>query len=736
MAKKKASADAKLMAAKKAPGDVKRGAAKKPSAGAKPGAATSAQRGTPHASAAPMDAFDRIAWVCMHLMVILVPLAVANPSVIGIKAMPLSYDQFDIVKVFTMRALLLVALAAWLTGVLTRGGRVRFTRVEWLVLVFLGWVLLTSITSIHPPTAIFGKYRRFEGLLSFITYGGWFFLALQLADRPSRIRSLARSLVIGGVLVAAYGVAQRLGIDPATWGNLPFEQRRAFSTFGNPDLLGGYLIFPLAVALSLALSEKRRDARVGWWAAFALIGFCLLVSYVRGAWIGGTVAIAAIALAAIIARVPWTAEDWGAVGVSAVLAVVETVRSLSSTDGVTNVVARIKSIFEFGQGSALTRFQIWQAAWAAIKQRPILGWGADTFRLIFPRFKPRAYTGTAGYLSVADNVHNYPLQLASAIGIPGLLMLYGFFFWTLARSFKTVFVKGSGTERLVLAGFWAAALGYIVHLTFGLSITGSTVLLWLSLGLLLSPHASVREVGAPSLGVPMAAAVCGVCAALFIGNVVYLRADNMYLMARIGSQGMTRVEYAEKAVKLNPYNDMYRTEVGLAWQDLFISQLMQGVGDAQSRERALYYLSQAEREFLSVIDFVPTEYDNYVFLANLYNQASYYLGGTYADKAVEIARKGVEVEPFGPAIRVQLALALMTRGDVEEAAMQAAEAADQDPNYVEAWMALGDAKRLLGDLTGAKAAFERAVQLSGGRADAQEALQSVVASLTAKETTR
>jgi cytochrome c-type biogenesis protein CcmH/NrfG len=73
---------------------------------------------------------------------------------------------------------------------------------------------------------------------------------------------------------------------------------------------------------------------------------------------------------------------------------------------------------------------------------------------------------------------------------------------------------------------------------------------------------------------------------------------------------------------------------------------------------------------------------------------------------------------------------------VEEAAMQAAEAADQDPNYVEAWMALGDSKRLLGDLTGAKAAFERAVQLSGGRADAQEALQSVVASLTAKETTR
>lgn len=685
---------------------------------------------------ASMDAFERVAWVCMHLMVILVPLAISNLTVIGFRGvMPFTYDQFDIVKVFTMRALLLVALAAWLAGALVRGGRVRFTRVEWLVLAFLAWVVLTSVTSIHPPTAIFGKYRRFEGLLSFLTYAGWFFLALQLADRPSRIRSIARSLAIGGVLVAAYGVAQRLGIDPGLWGALPFEQRRAFSTFGNPDLLGGYLMFPLAVSLSLALSEKRQAIRALWWSAFAVIGFCLLVSYVRGAWIGGTVAIAAVAAAAAAARAPWMSVDWAAVGISAVLAAVETVRSLSSTDGVTNVVARIKSIFEFGEGSALTRFQIWQAALAAIKERPILGWGADTFRLLFPRFKPRAYTGTAGYLSVADNVHNYPLQLASAIGIPGLLMLYGFFAWTLARSFRTVFVKKSGSDRLVLAGFWAAVLGYIVHLTFGLSITGSTVLLWLSLGLLLSPQASVREIEAPQLGLLAAAVVGGVCAALFIGNIVYMRADNMYLKARIGSQGVTRVEYAEKAVRLNPYNDMYRTEVGLAWQDLFMSQVMQGVTDAQSRERALYYLGQAEREFRSVIDFVPTEYDNYVFLANLYNQASYYLDAAYADEAVEVARKGVEVEPFGPAIRVQLALAYLTRGDFAEAAAQAAEAADQDQNYIEAWMALGDARRLMGDLQGAKAAFERAVQLSGGRADAQRALQSVEASLAAKEAT-
>jgi len=155
----------------------------------------------PQVSAAPrtpMTAPEKVVWVCLHALVILVPLAVSNLSVIGIDAAPFTYDQFDIVKVFVMRALVLVAGTAWLWGLLTKGARVRTVKVGWLVLVFLAWVALTSVLSVHPPTAIFGKYRRFEGLLSFLTYGATFFLALQVVDRPSRIRSLARSLVIGG----------------------------------------------------------------------------------------------------------------------------------------------------------------------------------------------------------------------------------------------------------------------------------------------------------------------------------------------------------------------------------------------------------------------------------------------------------------------------------------------------------------------------------------------------------
>ena len=87
---------------------------------------------TPGRSAAApgpaMDVWDRIAWTCLHVLVVLVPLAMSNLGPLNANGVPFTFDQFDIVKVFFERGLMLVAVSAWLVGLLLRGGRVRFTR--------------------------------------------------------------------------------------------------------------------------------------------------------------------------------------------------------------------------------------------------------------------------------------------------------------------------------------------------------------------------------------------------------------------------------------------------------------------------------------------------------------------------------------------------------------------------------------------------------------------------------
>ena len=347
------------------------------------------------------------------------PLALSNLTFLGIGDAPLTFDFFDIPKQLVMRVFTLTGLCAWLIQLLLRGGKVRLGKTDFLVLAFLAWVGLSTVTSIHPPTSVFGKYRRAEGLLTYLNYAAVYFLTVQLVDRPAKMRSLLRTLFFSSVVVAAYGVLQYLGIEPVTYAVPPFEANRSFSTFGNPDILGGFLMFAVPLSFALALSEEDRVWRLIYWAGSLLNVVVLITAFTRGAWVGAAVAFLLLAVVAVRQRVTLRREDYAMLGASAVLGGAVFVRSLSATSAVMNVGLRLKSIFAFGEGSALTRFQIWRAAADAVAQRPITGFGPDTLRLWFGLFKPAAYVGIAGFAATEDNAHNYVLHMASTLGIPG-----------------------------------------------------------------------------------------------------------------------------------------------------------------------------------------------------------------------------------------------------------------------------------------------------------------------------
>lgn len=689
-----------------------------------------------------MSVARRISWYALLAMVFLVPIAISNLSWlndIGINVpLPLTYDQFDIMKVFVQRALTLIALGAWAWDMFTRGGKLRRTPVDWLVLAFLGWVTVSTVLSIHPPTAVFGKYRRFEGLLSFITYALAYFLVLQHADRPSRIKRLAQTFFWSGIIVSGYGALQSFGLDALDWGKLPFEINRSFSTYGNPDLLGGFLMFGVFISIGLALAEKNLLWRGIYWFGFLLNAYVVVSAFTRSAWVGGFVGGVLLIIIAIRQEVDWKTEDWVFSGTAATAVLAAIFASLRNPNQVMNFAARFASIFQFGEGSAKTRFQIWGAAWRAVQDRPIFGFGPDTFRLLFPKYKPVEYVRDAGYLSVADNVHNYPLQLATGIGIPGVLLFFGVMGWAAWRSAPLVFGRDKGGSRMVLAGFWIACAAYLVHLIFGLSVTGSSLLLWISVGAVLAPTAVSVDVRPPRWGV-IAAAVILVFVALGIGwHVRYLQADRAYLLARIGSNGGDRIANAQEAVRLNPYNDMYRAEVGLAYTDEVIALVTQAMsteqtgGDAsQLYARASDTFSLAEGEFRDVIAFVPEEYDNYVFLANLYNLAGQFFDRKYFEEALEVSRQGIEVERFGPAIRFQHARALYETGKVDEAIKELEYAHSMDPKYVELTLLLAEYKQSRGDIEGALKVLKETAGWRPDEQGVQDAIRRLESSATA-----
>ena len=709
--------------------------AKDSKAKAKRGPATAAQSVLPAES---MSTARKIAWWSLLAMIFVVPIAMGNFTWLPGVKLPITYDQFDIVKVFFQRVLGLIALGAWSWDLLVRGGKVRRTPVDWLILAFLVWVALTTVFSIHIPTSIFGKYRRFEGLLSFINYAVIYFLVLQFADRPSRVKSLAMSLFWSSFVVAGYGVLQAVGLDPIKWGALPFEQFRPFSTYGNPDLLGGFLMFSLPVALGLALTEKKLWMRVVYWVGFAMNAYVWVVAFTRGAWIGGAVGLVILAFIAWRNTAKLTVVDYSFAGLTGAIGAAAIIKSLANPNEVMNFGKRFASILQFEAGSGKTRTEIWHAAIDAIKARPVFGFGADTFRLVFPKYKPFGYVKDAGYLSVADNVHDYPLQLAAGIGILGMLLMYGVFGWAAVRSAPLVFKRTNDPNRILLGAFWAAAAGYLVQLMFGLSVTGNTFLLWAAMAVVLAPTASIVTFKAPSWGMAVGALLL-VLAALGIGyQFVLIQADHAYLLARVVYQGPERTTAAIEAAALNPWSDSYRAEVGLAYTDEVLANVnaasqaqQQGQDPAPYVAAAKDKLGLAELSLLDTIRFVPAEYDNYVFLSNLYNLAGQMFDPRFYTNAIKTARDGIAVEPYGPAIRVQLARALIATGQVDQAIKELEFAVSLDPVYSEASLTLAQEYQKTGRIADGIKVLKALETVNPGQAGVADTLKALEASLSA-----
>jgi hypothetical protein len=353
-----------------------------------------------------------------------------------------------------------------------------------------------------------------------------------------------------------------------------------------------------------------------------------------------------------------------------------------------NFPFRLASMFQPNTGSGQTRTEIWKAAWRAIGDRPFFGHGLDTFRLLFPRYKTARYVADAGHGSIADNAHNYPLQLAMGAGIPGAMLAYGFFGLVLWRAAPFAFQRSTSADRLPLAGFWAACIGYLVHLMFGLSVVGSSFLLWLALGLLLASSVQSVEVTIPRGSKAAAAGLTALMVLAFLVNASFLVADRHYLMAKDSTQVMgDRIAHLKMAMRLNPANDPYRSEVGYAHMegvaDLLRKEelLQQGVqGAAGELTQARQAIRDAATGFEEAINHSPLEYDNYLNLAALYNQASS-LDASYAADALWWAERGMAIEPYGPGVLYQAALAQDLLGQREAAIVLLQKAAAMDPNY-------------------------------------------------------
>lgn len=644
-------------------------------------------------------------------IVVAIPLAMSR----------ITYDQFDIAKIAVLRVLTLIILAFWIWRMLVaREPELRWSKLDFAVIGFLSLVFISTVTSIHIPTAIHGKYKRYEGLLTFVNYGIIYFLALQIFTSFGRLEKLSKATALTGGLVALYGVMQYMGADPLPWATLPFEERRSFSTFGNPDLLGGFLVIavPLAVVEFLRARDLKENILMG--SNMFLVLLCLLTAFVRGAWVGSVIAFVvfvAVGARMVLAR-PKKILFILAIFVSIFLVIA--IYSASTGHDVLNLVERIKSMANITEGSAGSRIEIWKAGLGMIKEDPIFGLGPDTFRLGSERYETLEYVKMNAGRTVADNAHNYPVQLAAGVGVPAALLLFAFFTVVIVISSRRAF-KMQGDERLVYAGIIASTIGYLVHLVFGVSISGSTGVFWVLIGALAATTLTVsvikvnkKELVRTSVKIAMIALIVVSMISAYYGIAMYT-ADYSYAQAiTLANSGNVETAIAsfERAISLYK-NGRYYDGYGM---------LLERIGMAQ---RDLNLLSKSSMVYKQGTDWEPYEADHHVFLAgSLAKQATGPDDPVLID-AIRELRETIRIRPYSIPAHLLLGNILLFQQKFKEAIEMSNFVLKIDPGDTNALNIIAKSYEGLGNKEDAKQYYEKILSLKPDDQGTKESLENL-----------
>ncbi len=513
-------------------------------------------------------------------------------------------------------------------------------RVAILWALLLGWFAFAAVFGADPLHAWIGTPERRMGWLS------WALLAIawlggSAAGEPSDLRRLLRATTVAAGALGLYALAEVFGIAPV---DVTFAGGRAGGQFGQPAYLGAAAVLLTPVAVGLAADRAEATAWRAVAAVAAVLGsVAVLAAQARAAWVGLAIACLPLAGAAWRAarRRPTVA---GAVGVALVLLLFAT-----------PIGGRVASIAD-PDGTAAARVDEWRTALAAVSDAPLLGYGPEGYRTVFPRFVDADYARAHGREVIPDRAHSGVLDAAVMGGIPAAL-----FYAALMCAIALATLQACRRRDPLRTGLAVGVLAYAIQQQLLFPVLETDVLFWALAGALLAGPGSAPRVvlRRPPLAAPVLTVAA--VAALVLGGLE-VAADR--LLADAAAAGPTgqraALASADRAIRLRPDSIRARyvaariaargpalTAVDAAL-DRIEGALRLSPGDPAARaEQARLLVERARRSALP---------------QNL-------------DRALDAVRGLVTDDPAHPRHRLLLADALELAGDPEaaEAQRQAAE---------------------------------------------------------------
>lgn len=327
---------------------------------------------------------------------------------------------------------------AWLVKVtLTREfGFLRNTSVVLLMAYFL-WNVISLFRTTYLDESVRGIFKVAEY--------GLIFIAAFHCLKPDRVAKKAVFFMTAAtVLVCVDGLIQHsFGTDILRHHTLIPQDymRRISASFVHPNDFGVYLVVVSVVLAAMTLSGNiPRIGRFIFGGAACLALLSLFLTQSRGAWLSfiaaflifgilnsrKAIAVFLVVLGVVFVALPYTTQE------------------------------RIFNLADTKNGTTWERLMLWKGTINMIKERPIMGFGPNTYSRNFPKYRPVNYPDER-------YAHNSYLQIASESGIPGAFLFLTFIMSVFVVSFRRISLMSRGALRDLTGALLAGLAGFALN---------------------------------------------------------------------------------------------------------------------------------------------------------------------------------------------------------------------------------------------------------------------------------
>jgi len=388
-------------------------------------------------------------------------------------------DHFYLPKVAAMIILALSFLAVLAINKIRFKDIVQKDRIN--ISLFIYFILLAAsvYAAENKVFAIIGVPGRWEGLVT-ITLYMFLFITARLYSVPDE--GLFKIILVTAIIVSIYGILQTMNFDPFPRDVLRENwSKRAFSTMGNPNFLGSYIVLIIPTSIYFYIIKKNITGLT----AYAILFYCLLSTGTRGAWLGTIASIMAFA-AIHYMYFRYSKGEFTRYIILLVITILLLALYNFNTEGafIDRFLSIARDANEFltkgdrADYSGANRGFIWKRVAELIKKRPLAGYGIENLGEAFKKYYTQDMIELWNEVRYLDKAHNEYLHIAVTSGIPSLLVYLTFISQIILKGLFRL--KNCKTALLILS----SVIGYMTAAFFNISVVSVAYVYWIFLGLL------------------------------------------------------------------------------------------------------------------------------------------------------------------------------------------------------------------------------------------------------------